>query len=62
MRPTIIEVSSLDNQAYSEELFGPVLTIVKANNFDEALKILNSNKYGNGASLFTSSGNYARKF
>lgn len=60
MGPTIIEIDSLDNEAYTEEIFGPVLTILKVETFEEALKIINKNPYGNGASIFTSSGNFAR--
>lgn len=41
--PTIIEVNTLDNKAYSEELFGPVLTILKVDTFEQALEIINKN-------------------
>lgn len=46
----------------SEEIFGPVLVVLKANTLDEALEIVNSNKYGNGTAIFTQSGATARKF
>jgi len=53
---------ALKNPAYTEEIFGPVLTIVKAESLDEALHIVNSNPYGNGTALFTRSGAAARKY
>jgi len=47
---------------YKEEIFGPVLTIIKAKDLDDAIKIINNNKYGNGTAIFTQSGAIARKF
>lgn len=48
--------------ATSEEIFGPVLVIVKAKDLDHAIQIINSNRYGNGTAIFTQSGATARKF
>jgi malonate-semialdehyde dehydrogenase (acetylating)/methylmalonate-semialdehyde dehydrogenase len=45
-----------------EEIFGPVLLILKADTLDEGITIINNNKYGNGAAIFTQSGASARKF
>jgi malonate-semialdehyde dehydrogenase (acetylating)/methylmalonate-semialdehyde dehydrogenase len=45
-----------------EEIFGPVLVCLQADTLDDALAIVNSNKYGNGAAIFTQSGASARKF
>ncbi|MCY3836504.1 MAG: aldehyde dehydrogenase family protein, partial [Anaerolineaceae bacterium] len=45
-----------------EEIFGPVLSLMKADTFDEAIELINGSKFGNGASIFTSNGNYAREF
>jgi hypothetical protein len=45
-----------------EEIFGPVLTVLTADTLDAAVDVLNANKYGNGAALFTQSGAAARKF
>ncbi|BGP38340.1 hypothetical protein JCM10450v2_002288 [Rhodotorula kratochvilovae] len=59
--PTILEATT-DMDCYTQEIFGPVLTIVKANTLDDAIKIINSNRYGNGVSLFTQSGATARLF
>jgi malonate-semialdehyde dehydrogenase (acetylating)/methylmalonate-semialdehyde dehydrogenase len=45
-----------------EEIFGPVLGVIKVDEFDEALDIIHQSPYGNAASLFTSSGKWAREF
>jgi malonate-semialdehyde dehydrogenase (acetylating) / methylmalonate-semialdehyde dehydrogenase len=45
-----------------EEIFGPVLIILQAETLDDALKIINANRYGNGTAIFTQSGPTARKF
>ena len=47
---------------YSEEIFGPVLILVKADSLDDAIGIINANPYGNGTAIFTQSGATARKF
>jgi len=59
---TIIDQCDLKNPAYTEELFGPILTILRVDTIDEALKIINDNQYGNGTAVFTRSGAAARKF
>ncbi|WWD03745.1 methylmalonate-semialdehyde dehydrogenase (acylating) [Kwoniella europaea PYCC6329] len=59
--PTVVE-ATVDMTAYKNEIFGPVLTIVEADTLDDAIEIINQNKYGNGASIFTNSGSTARKF
>lgn len=46
----------------SEEIFGPVLVVISADTLDDALDIINTNKYGNGTAIFTQSGATARKF
>ncbi|KAG6529611.1 hypothetical protein ZIOFF_011820 [Zingiber officinale] len=60
--PTILADITGDMECYKEEIFGPVLLLMTADNLDEAIQIVNSNKYGNGASIFTTSGASARKF
>ncbi len=60
--PTIIDNISLDAPAYTEEVFGPVLTIVHADTYDEAIGIVNSSPYGNGSAIFTNDGGIARRF
>ncbi len=47
---------------YKEEIFGPVLSVVRAKNFDEALQLVNDHEFGNGVSIFTRDGNSARTF
>jgi len=59
--PTIIE-GTTEMRCYQEEIFGPVLTVVEADTLDDALEIINANKYGNGTAVFTQSGATARKF
>lgn len=49
-------------ECYTEEIFGPVLVILNADTLDEAIDIINNNKYGNGTAIFTNSGAAARKF
>ncbi len=47
---------------YKEEIFGPVLGVVRANNFETALQLINDHEYGNGTSIFTRDGDTARDF
>lgn len=49
-------------QIHKTEIFGPVVIIMKADTLDEAIKIVNGHEYGNGASIYTQNGYYARKF
>ena len=49
-------------RVYTEEIFGPVLSIVRAKDFEEALHLVNSHEYGNGVALFTRDGDAAREF
>jgi malonate-semialdehyde dehydrogenase (acetylating) / methylmalonate-semialdehyde dehydrogenase len=60
-------VSLLDDvtpemDAYRDEIFGPVLSVVRVPTYDEALKLVNDNQYGNGVALFTRDGGVARSF
>jgi malonate-semialdehyde dehydrogenase (acetylating)/methylmalonate-semialdehyde dehydrogenase len=59
--PTIIEAST-NMRCYREEIFGPVLTVLQTDTLDDAIEIINANKYGNGTAIFTQSGATARKF
>jgi malonate-semialdehyde dehydrogenase (acetylating)/methylmalonate-semialdehyde dehydrogenase len=47
---------------YEDEIFGPVLSVVRAASYDEALRIINENPYGNGTAIFTRDGGAARQF
>jgi len=58
--PTIIDYVTPDMRIAQEEVFGPVLVIIRSKNVDEALAIENSSPYGNAASVFTESGATAR--
>jgi len=60
--PTIVEDVQPDNILAKEEVFGPVLSLMKADDFEDAVDIINSSKYGNAASIFTNNGGYARDF
>jgi malonate-semialdehyde dehydrogenase (acetylating)/methylmalonate-semialdehyde dehydrogenase len=51
-----------DMRIYKEEIFGPVLSVVRAKSFDEALKLVNDHEFGNGAAVFTRDGDAARAF
>jgi malonate-semialdehyde dehydrogenase (acetylating)/methylmalonate-semialdehyde dehydrogenase len=59
--PTIIEANP-DSEIAKEEIFGPVLTFIRARDLDHALEIMNSSPKGNAASIFTTSGGAMRKF
>jgi malonate-semialdehyde dehydrogenase (acetylating)/methylmalonate-semialdehyde dehydrogenase len=58
--PTVIDYVRPDMKIAQEEVFGPVLSILRTNTIDEALEIENKNPYGNAASVFTQSGGLAR--
>jgi malonate-semialdehyde dehydrogenase (acetylating) / methylmalonate-semialdehyde dehydrogenase len=60
--PTLIDGISLDDESAREEIFGPVLSILRVPSLDAALAIENANPYGNAACLYTSSGATARYF
>lgn len=49
-------------EIHKTEIFGPVVIILKAESLDEAIRIINDHRYGNGASIYTQNGYYARKF
>ncbi|HER25585.1 MAG TPA: CoA-acylating methylmalonate-semialdehyde dehydrogenase [Rhodospirillales bacterium] len=51
-----------DMSIYTDEIFGPVLSVVRAKSFDEALELVNDHEYGNGAAIFTRDGDAARNF
>jgi malonate-semialdehyde dehydrogenase (acetylating) / methylmalonate-semialdehyde dehydrogenase len=60
--PTVIDRVSTDMDVYQEEIFGPVLSVVRADDVDSAIALVNSNPYGNGTAIFTNSGEAARRF
>jgi malonate-semialdehyde dehydrogenase (acetylating)/methylmalonate-semialdehyde dehydrogenase len=60
--PTIIEDATPDMKVGSEEIFGPVMSVMRAKNLNEAIEICNSSTYGNAHAIFTSSGRHAKEF
>jgi malonate-semialdehyde dehydrogenase (acetylating)/methylmalonate-semialdehyde dehydrogenase len=60
--PTVIDEVTAEMDVYREEIFGPVLSVVRADSVDDAIALINSNPYGNGTAIFTSSGEAARRF
>ncbi|MBL3685441.1 CoA-acylating methylmalonate-semialdehyde dehydrogenase [Leucobacter zeae] len=60
--PTLIDHLSLDSRAYTEEIFGPVLQVVRVQTFDEGVQLINSGQFGNGTAIFTNDGGAARRF
>ncbi len=60
--PTIFDDVTPDMRLWKEEMFGPILSVMRASDIDEALGMLNASTYGNAASIFTSSGHNAREF
>lgn len=59
---TLFDNVTTDMKIYQEEIFGPVLAIVRAKNYDEAIKLINDHQYGNGSAIFTSDGDAARQY
>lgn len=62
VRPTILTDVQPGSEIWKTEIFGPVLSLMHVDNIDDAIKLANSGVYGNQASLFTTSGNAARRF
>ncbi|MBU2669309.1 CoA-acylating methylmalonate-semialdehyde dehydrogenase [Actinoplanes bogorensis] len=60
--PTVIDQVEPSMEVYREEIFGPVLSVVRTDTVDAAIELINANPYGNGTAIFTSSGEAARRF
>ncbi len=60
--PTLIDHVTPQMKSYQEEIFGPVLQIVRAKDFEEALRLPSDHQYGNGVAIFTRNGHAAREF
>ncbi|MEZ5092235.1 CoA-acylating methylmalonate-semialdehyde dehydrogenase [Nocardioides sp.] len=60
--PTVIDQVTTEMDVYQQEIFGPVLSVVRSDSVDEAIALINSNPYGNGTAIFTNSGEAARRF
>jgi malonate-semialdehyde dehydrogenase (acetylating) / methylmalonate-semialdehyde dehydrogenase len=59
---SLIDEVTTDMDAYKDEIFGPVLSVVRVDTYDEALRLVNENPYGNGTAIFTRDGGVARQF
>jgi malonate-semialdehyde dehydrogenase (acetylating)/methylmalonate-semialdehyde dehydrogenase len=59
---SLLDHVTLEMDAYRDEIFGPVLGVVRAETYDDALRLVNENPYGNGVALFTRDGGVARRF
>jgi malonate-semialdehyde dehydrogenase (acetylating)/methylmalonate-semialdehyde dehydrogenase len=60
--PTLIDGVTTDMDIYQDEIFGPVLVVLRTDTFEEAIELVNANAYGNGTAIFTSNGEAARTF
>ncbi len=62
LRPTLFDNVTPGMPVYDDEIFGPVLGVVRVRSYDEGLKLINDNPYGNGTAIFTNDGGAARRF
>jgi len=60
--PTVIDNVTPEMDVYRDEIFGPVLSVLRSDSVDEAIALVNANPYGNGTAIFTASGEAARRF
>ncbi len=60
--PTLLDNVTPEMSVYTDEIFGPVLSVVRVDTYDEALRLINENPYGNGTAIFTNDGGAARRF
>ena len=60
--PTLLDRVTTDMESYQEEIFGPVLQIVRARDFEDAVRLPSEHQYGNGVAIFTRNGHAAREF
>ncbi|WP_181696008.1 CoA-acylating methylmalonate-semialdehyde dehydrogenase [Nocardia sp. GTS18] len=60
--PTLIDNVPTSSAVYQDEIFGPVLSVVRVNGFEEGIELINSSPYGNGVAIFTNDGGAARQF
>ncbi|MFD0689673.1 CoA-acylating methylmalonate-semialdehyde dehydrogenase [Actinomadura fibrosa] len=60
--PTLFDRVTPEMSIYTEEIFGPVLSVLRVRTYEEGLKLINSNPYGNGTAVFTRDGGAARRF
>jgi len=59
---TLLDRVTPEMSVYTDEIFGPVLSVLRVDTYDEAVSLINANPYANGTAIFTESGGAARKF
>ncbi|MGJ8663041.1 MAG: aldehyde dehydrogenase family protein, partial [Marinicella sp.] len=59
---TLLDHVKANMSVYKQEIFGPVLSVLRAKTYDEAVNLINSHEYGNGTAIFTRDGDAARNF
>jgi malonate-semialdehyde dehydrogenase (acetylating)/methylmalonate-semialdehyde dehydrogenase len=62
LRPSLLDDVKPGMKAYEDEIFGPVLGVTRVDTYDEAVRLVNENPYGNGTAIFTRDGGVARQF
>jgi len=60
--PTLIDNVPTSSRVYTDEIFGPVLSIVRVKSYDDGVALINASQYGNGTAIFTNDGGAARRF
>ncbi|SDH18576.1 malonate-semialdehyde dehydrogenase (acetylating) / methylmalonate-semialdehyde dehydrogenase [Lentzea fradiae] len=60
--PTLFDHVGTEMSVYTDEIFGPVLSVVRCGTYEEAVELVNANRYGNGTAIFTNDGGAARRF
>jgi len=60
--PTLLDRVPLDSRAYTEEIFGPVLSVVRVASYEDGVTLINNGAFGNGTAIFTNDGGAARRF
>jgi malonate-semialdehyde dehydrogenase (acetylating)/methylmalonate-semialdehyde dehydrogenase len=62
LKPSLLDNVKPGMKAYEDEIFGPVLGVTRVDTYDEAVRLVNENPYGNGTAIFTRDGGVARQF
>ena len=60
--PTLLDRVPTSSRVYTEEIFGPVLSVIRVDSYEEGIALINSSRYGNGTAIFTNDGGAARRF
>jgi len=62
LKPSLLDGVRPGTPAYDDEIFGPVLSVVRVHGYDDGLRLINDNQYGNGVAIYTRDGGAARRF